>query len=170
MATELSNAIASCLCGSVQVEVMGTPIMRVVCYCDDCQEGSRQVAALPRAPNPLGSDGGTDYVLYRKDRVRCTQGEHLLRAHKIKEKSATSRYVATCCNAVVYMSFDDARHWIPVYAARFQRTVGPVAMRICAKFAPRSADIPRDSSIYQGYPLKFMARLVAAWIPMLLRR
>lgn len=170
MTTELGTTIASCSCGSVQIDVIGTPITRVVCYCDDCQEGSRQVASLPQAPNPLGSDGGTDYVLYRKDRVRCTRGDHLLKPNKIREKSATRRYVATCCNTAMYMAFDDARHWTPVYAARFNKMPMPVAMRICTKFAPREADLPNDAPIYRSYPFKFMARLVAAWIPMLFRR
>ena len=33
----------SCSCGSVELEAIGAPIVSVVCYCDDCQEGSSQI-------------------------------------------------------------------------------------------------------------------------------
>lgn len=170
MAAKLSEEVASCMCGNVQMQTTGTPITRVVCYCDDCQAGSSQIAKLPRAPSPIGTDGGTDYVLFRKDRVRCIKGEPLLRPNKLKESSATNRYVASCCNTFMYMSFDDARHWVPVWAARFRTPPAPVSMRICANFSPRPEAIPTDAPIHQSYPLTFMAKLVAAWIPMLLRR
>jgi len=41
--------IATCICGSVEIEVVGTPIASVVCYCNDCQEGARNIEALPGA-------------------------------------------------------------------------------------------------------------------------
>jgi len=64
-----SEMTASCSCGSVELEAVGAPIASVVCYCDDCQEGSRQIEALPNARPVQDPDGGTAYVLYRKDRV-----------------------------------------------------------------------------------------------------
>jgi hypothetical protein len=44
-------------------------------------------------------------------------------------------------------------------------------MRICTKFSSESSDIPSDVPSYPTFsPLKFMAKLVAARIAMLIRR
>src|ERR1700730_14034529 len=88
---------ARCSCGNVELEALGTPMTSVVCYCDSCQEGSRQIEALTNAAPILGPDGGTAYILYRKDRVRYAKGGELLRGYTV-EGSTTSRVVATCCN------------------------------------------------------------------------
>jgi len=37
----------SCACGRTRFETGPRPIASVVCYCDDCQAGSRTLAALP---------------------------------------------------------------------------------------------------------------------------
>jgi hypothetical protein len=43
-------------------------------------------------------------------------------------------------------------------------------MRICTKSKPQSGDVPNDVRGYSGFPLKFVAKLVAAKIAMLLLR
>src|ERR1700730_12987205 len=165
-----SEMTASCSCGSVELEAVGAPIASVVCYCDDCQEGSRQIEALPNARPVQDPDGGTAYVLYRKDRVKCARGALLLKSHKIREKSATNRVVATCCNSPMLLNFDDGKHWVDVYWARFQGDVPPLQMRICTKFKPENGDVRSDVPSYSSYPLKFLAKLLAARIAMLLHR
>src|ERR1700757_577 len=95
----MGNRTARCSCGGVEIEAFGTPITSAVCYCDSCQEGSRQIEALTNAVPVLGPDGGTAYVLYRKDRIKYSKGAQLLESYKIDEKSTTSRVVATCCNS-----------------------------------------------------------------------
>jgi len=40
---------ASCACGSVELAAIGAHIVSNVCYCGDCQQGSRQIEALPNA-------------------------------------------------------------------------------------------------------------------------
>ncbi|MGZ5900627.1 MAG: GFA family protein, partial [Reyranella sp.] len=59
---------ASCLCGGVEIEATGAPITSSVCYCADCQRGSRQIEDLPNAGPVREADGGTAYILFRKDR------------------------------------------------------------------------------------------------------
>ena len=128
-----THLTARCSCGSLELEAIGAPITSVACYCDDCQEGSRQIEALPDARPVRDSDGGTAYVLYRKDRVECSRGVQFLQSYKIREKSATNRVVVTCCNSAMFMNFDDNKHWVPVYRARFQGEVPPLEMRICTR-------------------------------------
>ena len=107
---ENDRRIVRCSCGNVEIETLGAPMTSVVCYCDDCQKGSRQIEALTNAVPVLGPDGGTAYVLYRKDRVKYLKGAELLKGYKIDEKSTTSRVVATCCNSAMIMRFEDAKH------------------------------------------------------------
>jgi hypothetical protein len=161
---------ARCSCGSVELEAIGTPIVSLVCYCDDCQKGSRQIEALPNAHPVRDPDGGTAYVLYRKDRVKCSRGALLLKNHKMMEASVTNRVVATCCNSAMMLNFDDSRHWVPVYRGRFYGDVPSLQMRICTKFKPENDDVSSDMPSFSSYPFKFVAKLVAAQIAMLLRR
>jgi hypothetical protein len=165
-----NDMTVSCSCGSVELEVIGIPITSAVCYCDDCQEGSRQIEALPNAGPVRDPDGGTAYILYRKDRIKCSRGALLLKSHKIREKSATNRVIATCCNSAMFLNFDDGKHWVDVYRSRFKRDIPPLRMRICTKFKPENGDLPSDVPRYSSYPLKFLAKLLAARIAMLLHR
>jgi hypothetical protein len=163
-----NRATAMCSCGRVELEASGAPISSVVCYCDDCQEGSRQIEALPNAPPVQDPDGGTAYVLYRKDRVKCSRGAQLLKSYKIREKSATNRVVATCCNSAMFLNFDDGKHWVDVYRSRSDGDVPSLQMCICTKFKPEKGDVRSDVPSYSGYPLRFLAKLLAARIAMLL--
>jgi hypothetical protein len=147
----------------------GRPIVSLVCFCNDCQAGSQQLEALPGVGSVRDSDGGTAYVVYRKDRVQCARGVELLESHKLREGSATSRVAASCCNAPMVMWFDDARHWVPVYRARLGSEAPSAEMRICTRSAPGSShgsDVPS----YPRYPLKLLGKLLAARIAMLVGR
>jgi hypothetical protein len=83
-ASPQNRTIAACSCGSVELEASGVPITSVVCYCDDCQKGSRHIESLPNAAPVLDPDGGTAYIVYRKDRIRCSRGAALLQSYKIR--------------------------------------------------------------------------------------
>jgi hypothetical protein len=64
------DTTASCACGSVELAAIGAPIVSNVCYCGDCQQGSRQIEALPNAGPVRDPDGGTAYILYPAYRAR----------------------------------------------------------------------------------------------------
>jgi hypothetical protein len=166
--TPRTELLASCACGSVEVKSVGDPIVSAVCYCDDCQEGARQIEALPGAPAIADADGGTACMLFRKDRIAWSKGEPLLKGHKIKEKSASNRVVATCCNSAMYLNFDDSRHWVSAYRNRFHGGLPPLQMRICTKFRPKTTPLPTDVLGYPSYPLRMVTKLVAAKVSMLL--
>lgn len=167
---QAAEATAQCSCGRVAFHATGKPIACVACYCDDCQAGSHQVDALGGVPPVCGADGGTSYVLYRKDRVTCIRGADLLQGHKLKPESATVRVVATCCNSAMTMRFEDSRFWVPIYRTTL-KAPPPLQMRVATKFKPASASIPADVPSYGGFPiLAFVGPLLRAWIPMLLGR
>ena len=165
-----NNRIARCACGGVEFEARGAPIVSLVCYCADCQQGSGQIESLSDAPAVLGSDGGTAYIVYRKDRVGCSKGAALLADSRIREKSATRRIFARCCNSAMIMKFDDARHWVPIYRGRLVGAAPPLQMRICTKFKPENVTISDDIPSYTTYAPRLLAKLLAARIAMLFNR
>lgn len=162
--------IVRCSCGSVEIEALGTPITSAVCYCDSCQEGTRQIEALANAVPVAGPDGGTAYVLYRKDRISYVKGASLLKEYKLDAMPATSRVVATCCNSAMVMRFDDARHWVSVYRARLQGELPPLQWRICTKFRPENVEVPTDVPSSQMYPAGLAWKLLTSRLAMLLNR
>ena len=161
--------VASCRCSSVRFEANGSPILSVVCYCDDCQEGARRIEALPDAGPVQDQDGGTSYVLYRKDRFSCVTGDQFLQGLRIEQQSPTKRVVASCCNSAMLLDFEKG-HWVSVYRARLAADLPPPQMRIQTRFSPKHAELPKDLPAYSGFSLKFMVKLTAARIAMLIHR
>ncbi|APR84304.1 Hypothetical protein A7982_09653 [Minicystis rosea] len=165
--TRKLRATARCACGGVELTLIGAPILSAVCHCDDCQEGSRRLEALADAPPIRDPEGGTPYVLYRKDRFTCEKGEASLRSDKLRETSSTRRVFAACCHSAMFLEVERG-HWISVYRARIQGEAPPVQMRVCRKREGERGEAPSDVPTYPTYPLRFLAKLVAARIGMLL--
>jgi hypothetical protein len=161
---------ANCSCGGVELETTGAPIVGAVCYCADCQLGSRQVEDLPNACSVRDPDGGTAYILFRKDRITCTRGAELLKGYKLKDTSVTNRVVATCCNAAMFMNFDKGPHWVSAYRARFRGDVPPLQIRICTRSKPDNVVLPTDVPNYPGYPPGLVFKLLVSRIAMLVGR
>ena len=157
---------ASCQCGAVVLEVTGAPIAHAACYCASCQEAGRRIEQLVDAPPVLDADGGTDVVLYRKDRVRCVRGGERLEEHRLKPGSPTRRLVAACCNSAMFL--DVARgHWLTLYRARLpSEGVPPLEMRVMVAGRREGVVLSQDVSNYPAYPGRFMGKLLMAWAAM----
>ena len=168
--THSPTMTATCACGRVELEAVGRPIVSSVCYCDDCRKGSERIEALPNAHAVREPDGGTAYILYRKDRIACRKGAELLEEFKLKETSITNRVFAGCCNSAMFMNFDRGPHWVSAYRARFHGELPPVQMRICMKSKPDGVVLPDDVPSYKGYPPGLIVRLLATRVAMLLGR
>ena len=158
-----------CRCGKVELEAVGRPILAGVCYCPSCQEAGRRFEQLASAPRVLDAAGGTDYVLYRKDRVQCAMGQEYLEEHRLKPDSATRRVVATCCNSPVFLDFTKG-HWLTLYRNRFPAGAPPLEMRIMTKERRGGGALPDDLPNYESHSGKFLLKLIVAWIAMGLRR
>ena len=141
---------------------MGAPIVTVVCHCDDCQEGARRIEALPNAAPFRDADGGTPLLIYRDDRFRCSQGEELLVAHKLKESSPTRRMVASCCNSAMFLKFSRG-FWVSSYRARYEESdLPPLQMRIMIEHRRTDMELPSDAPGYRGIPRRLFARFLLA--------
>jgi hypothetical protein len=161
---------ASCRCGGVEIEATGAPIVSSVCFCADCQRGARQIEDLPGADSVRDDDGGTAYILFRKDRFRCGKGAERLKGYKLRDSSMTNRVVATCCTSAMFMNFDKGPHWISAYRTRFRGDLPPLQMRICTKSKPESVVLPTDVPNYPGYPAGLIFKLLGSRLAMLMGR
>ncbi len=159
--------VVRCSCGRVEFEAKGKPILTSVCHCDDCQRASRQLESLPGAPRLLGEDGGTSYVLYRKDKVAFLKGRELLQDHRLEGEPFTKRAIASCCNSAMYLDYEKG-HWLSLYRDRLTGEIPPVQMRVQTRFKPEGAVLPKDAPAFKAFPPRFIARLLWARLAMLI--
>jgi len=157
---------ATCQCGTVALEMTGKPIVAATCYCHSCQAAGQAFDALSGAPGTLRSDGGTPYLLVRKDRLQWLSGTDHLDEHRLKPDSPTRRFVARCCNSPVALEFSKG-HWLSVYSARIPAEDRPAAeMRTMVKDRPEGVELPDDIPNYATPSGKFLWRLLTAWAAM----
>src|ERR1700739_1483277 len=104
---------ASCRCGRTALEVEGDPILSTICSCESCRTAGQQFEREPGAAPVLRADGGVDYCLYRKDRVRLACGAEHLQERRLTPASPTRRVVATCCHSPMFLDFTPG-HWLSV--------------------------------------------------------
>jgi hypothetical protein len=153
----------------VKLEAADRPILAGSCYCTSCQEAGRRFEQLPSAPPVLNPDGGTDFVLYRKDRVQCVTGQEYLEEHRLRPDAPTRRVVATCCNSAIFLDFTKG-HWLTIYRDRFPTGAPPLEMRVMTAERRGGVELADDLPNYRGHSGKFMLKLLIAWIAMGFRR
>ncbi len=162
--------VGHCRCGAVEIAAWSEPLIVTACYCDDCQAAARRLGASADATPAASADGGTEFMVFRGDRVACTRGADRLQAMKLTPASKTRRMIAGCCATPMYLAFDDKRPWVSAFRAAFESDAPPVEMRICTRFR-RSAETAEDTLLsHPGYPPAMMVRILAAWPLMLFSR
>jgi hypothetical protein len=159
--------LARCRCGAVVVATIGKPIITSICYCMGCQSAARLVAARPGGAIETTPDGGTECLIFRKDRFVVAKGAERLEALRLKQDALTRRMIATCCNSGMYMAFDDSKPWVSAFRARFVGEIPPVEMRICTKYRRSPERLDDRLPNYPGFPGRMMLRILAAWTAML---
>ncbi|MGF6172367.1 GFA family protein [Ensifer sp. 4252] len=160
---------ARCSCGQVQMRAVGKPIVATACYCASCRKAGALLEALPGAAPVLNSDGSTDFVLFRKDRINCVRGAERLREHRLTPTSKTRRVVATCCNAPMFLEFTSG-HWLTLYRQRLDEDARPpLEMRVMTRDRRADVSVMDDVPNYAGHSGKFMLKLIGAWAAMAFR-
>jgi hypothetical protein len=163
-----STLTFSCTCETVRITTSGAPIMAVACYCNSCQTAGRQLLDDTGA-SVVNADGGTDFVLVRKDRVNWSIDPASLVEHRLSAESPTRRVCAACCGAPLFLEFQNG-HWLSLYAQRL-----PASQRPAIQLRTMTRDAPNGVTFTDGVPspkthsLGFMARLLWAWVAMGLR-
>ena len=160
------NTVLTCACTEAALEVQGKPIISAECLCADCQNAGAFLQSLPGAPATLDLNGATRFVLYRKDRVRCLKGHHVLREHRLSEGSSTRRVVASCCNTPMFLEFSDG-HWLSIYGNLWPAaSLPPLEIRTMARSRPADVVLPNDAPNPRTHTLSFYWKLFGAWAAM----
>jgi hypothetical protein len=160
---------ASCRCGQVAFNLGGPPIVRVACYCTSCRTAGHAFVREFGPPPVVADDGGTDMVLYRKDRVAQISGGNCFKEHRLTPGSPTRRMVATCCGTPMVMDFTKG-HWLSFYRARLSGDIPALDMRVMTQDKPAAVKLPDDVPLYTTRSARFMWKLLAAWAAMGFRR
>jgi hypothetical protein len=154
--------VAHCRCGAVEIGAWGKPIVVTACYCDDCQAAAQQIAASANSA-PANADGGTEFMLFRRDRIACRRGAENLQAMRLTAASKTRRMIAGCCATPMYVGFDDKKPWVSAFRASFGVDAPPVEMRICTRFRQSNDKDNDDLPSHPGYPPAMILRILAVW-------
>lgn len=155
-----------CSCGAVAFALKGGPILAAECHCTSCRAAGERLEALPDAVAIREPNGGTRFVLWRKDRVRPLRGTEHLRSFRLGPDAHTERVVAVCCQAPMYLTFKGG-HWLSLYARRWpDGAAPPPELRTMTRDAPESLDLPDDIPNARTQTLGFFAKLLAAWARM----
>lgn len=163
--TQQKPLTASCRCGAVAFEAAGSSIISVACYCKSCQEAGQRIAAMAQAPPVLRGDAGTDFVMHRKDRIRCVRGGEQLEALRLSPTSTTRRFVAKCCSSPMALEFKGG-HWLSLYRDRIAEEAPPLEERTMTAERPEGVELLGDIPSYAGHSRRFMWRLMKAWAAM----
>ncbi len=161
-----SETTIACACGYVALQVEGAPITSTECLCNSCRKAGAYLQSLPDAPPVLDEKGATRFVLYRKDRVRCTGGADALREYRLSPDAKTRRIVATCCNSPMFLEFTNG-HWLSIYGGRWpEETLPPLELRTMTNDMPEGTVLPGDVPNARTQSLGFFAKLFGAWAAM----
>jgi hypothetical protein len=158
-----ASTTLACPCGRFHLEVIGEPLIAAECHCRSCRTAAVQMNTVPEMAN---AQGGTPYVLYRKDRVRFPDGTGLLLGHRLLPDAPTRRVVTTCCNAPIFVEFNGG-HWLSLYASLW-----PAGERPPMEIRTQTANVPQGTELDDSLPsgkwttAGFYARLLAAWMAM----
>jgi hypothetical protein len=154
-----------CACGAVRLEIVGAPMMSVICHCTSCRTAGRAFDARSPVAPIVDSSGGTAVVLWRKDRVRCVQGCERLQAHRLKPESPSRRIVASCCETPMFGDFTKG-FWVSIYRDRIADAPAP-SMRVMTSDVADGVSFP-DGGVprFRGRPGKFLVKLLATWLAM----
>ncbi len=169
MAQGRQSSSAVCRCGETTIALTGEPILSATCYCESCRTAGRQFERDLGAPQTVSADGGVDYCLYRKDRVKIANGAPHLREYRLEPASPTRRVVASCCGSPMFLDFTPG-HWLTVFRDRLSGQAPKPEMRIMTKNRPHGLELPDDIPVYETQPPRLMIKLLAAWAAMGFRR
>jgi hypothetical protein len=153
--------VAHCRCGAVEIGAWAEPIVVTACYCDDCQAAAERIAASADVPPAASDDGGTEFMVCRRDRIACTRGAQNLQAMRLTDATKTRRMIAGCCATPMYVGFDDKKPWVSAFRASFGADAPPVQMRICTRFRRPEERAEDGLPSHTGYPLAMILRILA---------
>lgn len=156
----------TCACGQCALALEGRPFVTAECHCTSCRTAGERLGGLPLARPMQLTNGGTHFVLYRKDKVLFIRGQDLLREYRLKADAPTRRVVASCCNSPIFLEFQGA-HWLSLYASLWPADTAPQP-----ELRTMTSDLGPGKVLDDSLPAgrlptaRFYWKLLAAWIAM----
>lgn len=154
----------SCDCGATTLDVDGPPILAAECHCTSCRTAGHQLEALG-CPPVLAPNGGTHFVVHRKDRIFLASGGDELAAFRLSPDATTRRVIACCCRTPMYLEFSGG-HWLSLYAALWPVEPPPPELRTMTRDVPAGTTLRDDIPNARTHTVSFMGRLLWAWVRM----
>lgn len=156
----------ACRCGKVHLALEGAPIITAECHCNSCRAASTRLEAVGVNPRMAEPNGGTRFVLYRKDRVRFTEALDQFKEFRLKPESPTRRVIAGCCNTPLFLEFKGG-HWLSLYAGLWPADHRPPP-DLRTMLGDRKDKPVFDDGVPSGAwaTAKFYALLLGSWIAM----
>ena len=156
----------NCRCGKVHLEVKCAPIITAECHCKSCRAAAARLLSLPCAEPMAEKNGGTRFVLYRKDRIRFAEGAELLQEFRLSPDAGTRRVIAGCCNTPVFLEFRGG-HWLSLYERLWPEETAPqLDIRTMTGDHENGPALDADVPSGSWQTARFYARLLGAWIAM----
>ena len=143
------NLTLVCRCGATALETVGAPISVATCHSESCKLAARRFEQELGVGPALGTAGGVDYALFRKDCVSLLRGMSNLADYRLTKDAPTRRVVATCCNSPMFLDFKPG-YWVSLYRSSLPDQAPPPQMRT--------------------YTARFFLKLLGAWAAMGFRR
>ena len=169
MAHDRQSTLAACRCGETTIALTGASIVSTTCYCQSCRAAGHMFEQELGAPQTVKADGGVNYCLYRKDRVRIVHGARHLREYRLKPELPTRRVVAGCCGSPMFADYTPG-HWLTVFRDRLSGQAPKSQMRVMTKDRPGGVELSGAIPAYDTMPPLFMIKLLASWAAMGFRR
>ena len=155
----------ACACRQVQLEALSAPIVSTECHCSSCRAAGAKLGIATASPI-LEANGGTRFILYRKDRVCFLKGAELLREFRLTSQAPTRRVVASCCSTPVFLEFENG-HWLSLYSGLWPRdALPPLDLRTMTGDLPNPVALTDDVPSGRRQTALFYAKLLRAWIAM----
>ena len=162
----MAKSVVTCSCGQVALELDGGPFTSAECHCNSCREAAGRLAVLPLARPMLEFNGGTQFALYRKDRVAFVRGQDLLEVFRLGPNAPTRRVISRCCNSPIFLEFQNG-HWLSLYASLWPETERPQP-ELRTMTGDRTDGVTFNDGIPAGSreTWRFYGKLLGAWIAM----
>ncbi|WP_073265808.1 GFA family protein [Phytopseudomonas punonensis] len=162
----MAKNVVTCDCAKVAIELDGAPFISTECHCNSCREAAARLEQLPLARPMLERNAGTQFVLYRKDRIQILRGRDLLEAFRLGPKAPTRRVISRCCNSPIFLEFQSG-HWLSLYSSLWPAETRPTP-QLRTMTRDRRDQLALDESVPAGtlQTWRFYAKLLAAWIAM----
>lgn len=156
----------TCKCGKVRLALAGRRLLSTKCHCTSCRSASERLQALPGLEPMEEADGGTPFVLYRKDRVRFESGAPMLGEFRLTPQAPTRRVVALCCNTPVFLEFESG-HWLSLYSHLWPEAERPRPdIRTMMEDQKEGRLLGEDIKYGWRQTWGFYGKLLGAWIAM----